>query len=943
MSTRLPDPGLTRSDALRFGFVVLTLTALVVVPFLVAHEVRARRVQITDLAEPARLHALQLTTAIAREVAAYRGFLLTRDGEFLRLVREARAERQRADAALQPLAAALGPAVAARLRALQLLTRRWQQPIDAALQGRPSEPLAGPQLARQQGRFQAVLEASGEVERAVWRVAEQKRVEIQAVERQGRIAAVGLALLALLAAGTLAASARRTARLAAGLAVQTRRAELHAREMEALAGQMEAQAGELAQQVEESQALMLEVEEKNSELITLSVAADTAREQAEQERRRVTELIETIADVSFVVRPDWHLVYVNWALEQVLGRRRDELLEHAFWDVMPGMAGTRFHREFHHAMQARLPVMLEEYLPALARWFEMRAYPLSDGGLAGYLEDITERKQTEQALRRSETLLRQVLDVLPVGVWVADREGAVVLRNPAAARIWGDGPVVGAHPRDLVAPAAWWSATGEPIAPAEWALTRVLRSGETVLGEEIEVQGADGTRKLLLNAALPVRDEHNEIAGAILVNEDVTARRRVEEVQRVLAEAGSVLGRSLQPTAMLADLLELVVPRLAETAIAHLLADDGATVEHSLVRDAQAAREPLLRELVARFPPDPRHPRTPAARALHSGETVFLPEVTPEFLQRVAIDEVHLGLLRRLQFGSVVVAPLAGRSRTRGVLLFGRGAGRRYVAEDVHLLEELAARVGLALDNAQLYRAEQAARERAEAAVAMRDEVMAVVSHDLRNPVHTIEMTTATLQELPLGELQRAQQLGIIRRAASRMGVLIRDLLDVARIEAGRLDVLPQPMELRELIAEVCELFQPQMAASQQQLTCTLAEPLPAVLADRDRLFQVLANLVGNAVKFTPEGGRIALSSAQARGGEVQVTVSDTGPGIPEAEQARLFDRFWQARRARGTGAGLGLAIARGIVEAHGGRIWVESELGTGTRFHFTVPVAASG
>ena len=184
------------------------------------------------------------------------------------------------------------------------------------------------------------------------------------------------------------------------------------------------------------------------------------------------------------------------------------------------------------------------------------------------------------------------------------------------------------------------------------------------------------------------------------------------------------------------------------------------------------------------------------------------------------------------------------------------------------------------------------------------------------------------------------EQLDIIDLSAQRMRRLIEDLLDVTRLEGGkRLPIEPAAVKVEPLLSETYELFKAQAATSGISLQQEAAEKLPPVYADRHRILQVLSNLIGNAMKFTPSGGTIHFG-AETRDSEVLFTVSDTGPGIPQEHLGDIFNPYWQAKRAERMGAGLGLPIARGIVEAHGSRIWVESEPGKGTRFYFTLPVA---
>lgn len=219
-----------------------------------------------------------------------------------------------------------------------------------------------------------------------------------------------------------------------------------------------------------------------------------------------------------------------------------------------------------------------------------------------------------------------------------------------------------------------------------------------------------------------------------------------------------------------------------------------------------------------------------------------------------------------------------------------------------------------------------------------REEILGIVAHDLRNPLNTIHMAATLLIEEPGPETERINQLRIIKRSGERMNRLIQDLLSVTTIEAGRLSIVPRKVTVHDIFREASEMLEPIAREKSITFAVMAADDLPAVRADPARVLQVLSNLIGNAIKFTPAGGSITLSAARTVG-SVQCSVTDTGPGIPAAQIPRLFGKFWQARRGDGRGVGLGLAIARGIVEAHGGTIDVRSEVGRGSVFSFALPV----
>jgi signal transduction histidine kinase len=244
------------------------------------------------------------------------------------------------------------------------------------------------------------------------------------------------------------------------------------------------------------------------------------------------------------------------------------------------------------------------------------------------------------------------------------------------------------------------------------------------------------------------------------------------------------------------------------------------------------------------------------------------------------------------------------------------------------------------MERAGLLRNEQEARASAEAAVNARDEVLRIVAHDIGNSLSAVKIHAMVLERtLPPGDVEARKRTEAIRNLTQQMDRLRQDLLDVAAIEAGRLSFEPGETALAEVVDDVLGTVAGMAAEKSLAVESCVSAELPAVWADRERLHQVLSNLVGNAVKFTPAQGRIRVS-AELDGDDVRVAVEDTGPGIPAEHLENVFDRFWQARSTRRAGAGLGLAIARGVVEAHGGRIEARSEVGRGTTFEFTLPVA---
>jgi signal transduction histidine kinase/PAS domain-containing protein len=414
---------------------------------------------------------------------------------------------------------------------------------------------------------------------------------------------------------------------------------------------------------------------------------------------------------------------------------------------------------------------------------------------------------------------------------------------------------------------------------------------------------------------------------------DITARQREEEGQRFLAEAGALLAGSLQHDETLASMARLAIRFLADWCVVDIVEDDG-----ELVRAVIACADPDRRALADGFAPARIDPRGPyAARAaMESRRTVLVADLSPAFLASIAANDAHLRLLERVGGRSLLTVPLLARGRVLGAMVYiSSRPGRRYGPVEARLAEDLSRLAALALDNACLYRtAQRAIRDRAE--------VLAMVAHDLRDPLHSVELAAGMIrQRAPAAEAACVGDLtGRIGRATGRMKRLVEDLLDVTRIEGGQLTVRPGRQAPAELVAAAVEAAEAGAAAASLALEAAAAGGLPDVLADRDRILQVFSNLISNALKFSAPGSRVRVGAARDGKGDVEFQVADTGPGISPEGLQHLFDRFWQARAGDRRGAGLGLPICKGIVQAHGATLRVESEPGRGSRFFFSLRAA---
>lgn len=286
-----------------------------------------------------------------------------------------------------------------------------------------------------------------------------------------------------------------------------------------------------------------------------------------------------------------------------------------------------------------------------------------------------------------------------------------------------------------------------------------------------------------------------------------------------------------------------------------------------------------------------------------------------------------------------LATPLIHAGETVGAMaLHFREAGALGAADRTFTLL-LAQATATALHRARSYDAELEKRRHAELLAHAREDVLGVVAHDLRNPLSLIVTTTELLQEEDLDPPRRTQILDIARRAGKQMNRLIEDLLDTVQLESGKFSLDTEDVAVASIFRQTEETFRPIADKRRIRLTCMAPNDSVNVRADPLRVSQVLGNLLGNALKFTPENGDVIFHAAP-KGREVVFHVSDTGPGIPPEQIEHLFEQFWQARKNDKRGVGLGLTIAKGIVDAHGGKIWCESVVGGGSTFSFTLPAS---
>ena len=550
--------------------------------------------------------------------------------------------------------------------------------------------------------------------------------------------------------------------------------------------------------------------------------------------------------------------------------------------------------------------------------------------------DVTERKQAEQEreqLLERERLARSsaeaaqqqlatIFDTSPVGLALLDETQRFIAINEALAEINGltreqhlgysIPELFGQSEPKLVEVFHQLYTTGNPFISPNFA---------------VNVPGRSDRRPGYYNVYyLPTVNSNRQVEGVLVYVVDVTERVQLELAQRFLSEASAVLASSLDYQTTLERVAQLTVPELADWCTVHMVEEDGA-IEQIAVAHIDPAKLEWAYQIRDKYPLNPDDPRG-AAYTLRTGESDFVPEIPDELLVQAARDSEHLEILRQVGFSSVMTVPLRTQARVLGVISFvSAESGRRYTSADLQLAEELARRASLAIDNAQLYRAAQRDRAKAETANRIKDEFLAVLSHELRSPLNPILGWSKLLRTGRLDATKTQQALETIERNAKLQAQLIEDLLDVSRILQGKMTLNVAAVNLEATIEAALETVRLAAEAKHLQIQTTFNPISGTVSGDTNRLQQVVWNLLSNAMKFTPTGGRIEVLLEQV-GTDAQIQVKDTGKGISPDFLPYVFDYF---RQEDGTttrkfgGLGLGLAIVRHFTELHGGTVQADS------------------
>lgn len=544
-----------------------------------------------------------------------------------------------------------------------------------------------------------------------------------------------------------------------------------------------------------------------------------------------------------------------------------------------------------------------------------------------------ELRDAQGALEASRNRYADLYDFAPIAYFTFDQRGCVLEVNLTGATMIG-------RDRAQLIGAPFPSLVGLADPPQFWAHLRRCAVARVPVVTELELSGrpsaamqvrvitspvADPTGHTFAfrTAFIDITDRHlAEVARNEALESEQNLRRELE----ALDNAKTVLARSLATVSQhsLSAILQIVVDQARSIVDADYAGlGIGGAFDATFDTWVYAGMEPRQGEAIGRQP-----------RIVGTLGTVIR-EARALRVKELATDPAFVGFPPgHPPMTSFLGVPIGFGYRVVGTLyLTDKRGGEEFSADDQRCIESLGRYVGAAMEIARL-------GDEAQEAIRSRDNVLAVVSHDLRGPLSAISLSAKLLlRVLPEEETTARKPAETIGRAAVRMSRLIDDLLCASTIEAGRFTVITRPEPIERIVAEAIDELAVSVAESSLQLDSKLPPGLPDVACDRDRIHQVLGNLIGNATKFTPAGGRITIEGSRC-GDEVQISVVDTGPGIPEHERSHVFDRYWKGQKRDRHGVGLGLYICKAIVDGHGGRIWVEGAPGEGARFTFALPIA---
>ncbi|MGZ4090031.1 MAG: PAS domain S-box protein [Bacteroidia bacterium] len=641
------------------------------------------------------------------------------------------------------------------------------------------------------------------------------------------------------------------------------------------------------------------------------------------------QLFEQASDGIFVADLDGRYTNVNTAGCHMLGYTKEELLGKTIMDLLREEDIPRLNEQKEFLLKpghSRVNEWLLRKKDGTLIPTEISAKILPNGQWQAFVRDISERKKTQEILISSEQKFRGLLEQYQDAIIIVDKHGTIEFVNNQFKSKFGyePGEVIGMPLEELIPERFRMKHVGHRMKYMGHPIARPMG-----LGLDLYALRKDGTEFPVDISLVPFESDKGMVFTAFI--RDLSDRKRFEAQQKFLAEISVALSENVDVEARLFSIANLCVPFLADFCL--LFIDEKNKFVPKTWVHREKSLQPDLGTLASDLFSKPEISPYKAGTITENLKPLIIENVTDSFLHAVTTSEEKFKSFKDLNPVSILFVPLVAREKIIGVLiLVMSSSGRKFTEEDISFITQVGYRIGLSIDNINLFHeAQQATRER--------EDVLSIVSHDLRNPLSAIKSGAQLINSLAKDQDYETlnKLVSTLTEASNFMERLINDLLDFSKIQQGILPVKVQEVSVKKLTEDVVQFAIAKVNEKSIDLSLKIPEPDFNFICDPHRIKQVLNNLLGNAIKFTPEKGKITLI-VKEQGDILQFSVADTGPGISEKDLPHLFERYWQEKKTAHLGTGLGLFIAKGIIEAHHGKIWVESKIGQGSDFHFEIP-----
>ncbi len=561
-------------------------------------------------------------------------------------------------------------------------------------------------------------------------------------------------------------------------------------------------------------------------------------------------------------------------------------------------------------------------------------------GASTIARDFTATKLAQAQMQESRKQMEIIFQGVAESITVLDQQDKLVFANEAAARALGYEKVsdlLAAPVASLIEDYDLMDESGAKLLRDDLPGRIALKEGRPVAMTACLRHKVTGEQRWLSIKSTPILNDQGQVQLAVNVFQNITDRKRSEENQRFLVEASQVLSSSLDYQTTLASVARMVVPRIADWCTVDIVEVGG--VNRLAVAHVDPEKVAWARQLHDLYLANADE-ELGLPKVLRSGRSEVYPVITDEMLVAAIKDEEHLQLLREVGFTSVMIVPLVANDKILGALSFVTTESKRHFGQaDLELAEALCGRAAQAIEHSRLYRLAHEANR-------LKDEFLATVSHELRTPLTAISGYAHMLRTGKLNDSEVSHALTVIERSVHAQSRLINDILDVSRVITGKLQLNIQKVAPIHAINAAIDSIRPAAETKGIRLERKLDPSAGPIMGDPSRLQQIAWNLVSNAIKFTPAGGRVE-AKLENLDGSIQLEVNDTGIGIEPDFLPHVFERFRQADSSitrRYSGLGLGLAIARHLVELHGGTIEAKSPgMGLGSSFIVRIPHTPPG